>query len=96
MAAVNGYQPYREGAEVWLVPVLMTAPTAAYGLPACEVVRVTAVDRVRVRLADGTEVETSTRNLRRTPPEEEPKPPRAREDKRRLALPPGYSEPTLW
>ncbi|WP_038843399.1 hypothetical protein [Salinispora arenicola] len=86
---------YREGAEVWLVPVLMTAPTAAYRLPACVVVR-GGRDRVRVRLADGTEVETSTRNVRRTPPE--PTPPRVREDKRRsrMVLPAGYSEPTLW
>ena len=89
----------KAGQEVWLVPTLPTAPTVAYQRPACEVVAVVGVDRVRVRLADGTEVTTSVRNIVRERPEEtEPGPRRlaAFRPARPVELPPGFVELFLW
>lgn len=88
----------RPGLEVWLVPRVPTAPTVAYKLPRCEVVALVAVDRVKVRLGDGTEVTTDVRNISREQPEES-------EPVRRLAafrparpvvLPAGFNEQPLW
>ncbi|MGX4655706.1 hypothetical protein ACWCHM_18595 [Micromonospora sp. SCSIO 07396] len=93
MNTADAYQP---GQEVWLVPTLMTAPTAAYRRPACEVTRMTTTSRVLLRLPDGTEVETDIRNVRRTPPAD-PTPPARRPARRPgMALPDGYREQALW
>ncbi|MTK04423.1 hypothetical protein FF096_20735 [Micromonospora sp. CP22] len=74
----------------------MTAPSAAYRQPACEVVRMTSEGRVRLRLPDGSTVETDIRNVRRDPP---PAPaPAAPKTRRRpsMTLPDGYTEQPLW
>jgi hypothetical protein len=74
------------------VPTRPTAPTAAYRLPTVEVIAV-ASPRITVRLADGTEVTTDERNVRRerpAPPERNPK------QQARPSVPDGYAEVTLW
>jgi len=84
-------EPLKEGEYVYLVPTLPTAPSAAYRMPLCEVRR---VDGYRVTvIADGEQIETDERNIRRTCPDLSPREPRP---PRKPSMPDGYEEVTLW
>jgi len=90
-------RPLRPGDEIWLVPTLPTAPSAAYRYAAGEVIDVHGV-RVRVRLLDGTVLTTDVANISLSlPTEREPMPRLAlRRPERPMVMPPGWSEQTLW
>jgi hypothetical protein len=81
----------RPGDVVYLVPNLPTAPRAAYSTPRCTVVANHGV-RITVRV-DGTEIETDSANVRRTPPRVDA--PKVKSPRRR-SMPDGCEEVTLW
>jgi hypothetical protein len=82
-----------EGYRGFLVPTLMTAPTAAYSLPEITV-RAIAGERITVELPDGSMIETDAANIRRSRPE--PRAPRQQPAPARIVLPAGYIEETLF
>ncbi|MDG9679038.1 hypothetical protein [Micromonospora sp. DH14] len=84
-------EPIKEGEYVYLVPTLPTAPSAAYRMPLCEVVRVSGY-RITVDV-DGDRIETDERNIKRKRPDLSPRDPRPQ---KRPSMPDGYAEVTLW
>lgn len=83
--------PFKPGDQVYLVPVLPTAPRVAYRMPQATVVRAPGA-RVVV-LVDGREIETDERNIKRTRPDIGPRDPKPYP---RPSMPDGYDEITLW
>lgn len=82
------------GDRLYLVPVLATAPTAAYRQPECLVISVQG-KRAEVELPDGHRLWTFAANLRRRPIEDEPATPH-RPTGPVFLLAPGEEQPTLW
>lgn len=86
---MSAHKP-RPGEEVYLVPNRPAAPTAAYSQPKVTVVHYWG-ERAVVRLPDGREIETDSRNLQDEPWQE-----RSKNIQIRPKLPDGYEEQSLW
>lgn len=85
-----GARDPRPGEEVYLVPNRPAAPTEAYKQPRVTVVHYMGA-RAVVRLPDGREIETDSRNLQDERREE-----KAKNIKIRPLMPDGYEEITMW
>lgn len=85
-----GAKDPRPGEQVYLVPNRPAAPSAAYTQPKVTVVHYMGA-RAVVRLPDGREIETDSRNLA-----DEPHQDRTKNMKVRPKLPDGFEEKPLW